>query len=132
MRALVVVLALAPFVASANCGTGGGQCPCPACAGAVSLTVTDEAGNGLTDWLMEATLNGVPVDDFGACAPQNRVGSNCVFGQESGMYHVVVRAAGFETREIAVRVAAPSGADCCNGFFCVGPVNIDARMEPLQ
>jgi hypothetical protein len=129
MRVLgaLVVLFLTPLAMSSNCGVGGGQCEdCVACVNAITLTVTDEDGNEPQGWVMEATQDGEVVDDFGACDEDVRVGGTCSFGVEAGLYRIVVRAPGFETREIAARFAS---SNCCQ---CLVGINVNAVLERAE
>ena len=59
-----------------------------------------------------------------------RFGNACAFGSRTGIYRITVRGPGFETREIAARVAAKSGDNCCDGS-CVTSTTVSAFLDPV-
>jgi hypothetical protein len=109
----VCVLGLALVLVGGVACTGGAACECVPCSSAVTVVVVDTDGDPVDDWTLEATVDGRRVDDFDACDPGARDGNQCSFGVERGVYHIIVRAPGYATREMNVRFAAESGTDCC-------------------
>jgi hypothetical protein len=115
LPAVLSALSVVAFVAtgSTNCDSGG-QCECIPCTSAINLQVFDENDNALgTGWSAEATVDGAVVNDIVNCDESTRFGNSCDFGQETGIYRITIRAAGFLTKQIAARFAAKSGEDCC-------------------
>lgn len=134
LRAFVLLSATSLWLGVlAACPTG--TCECFVCVPnqAVTMSVLDEDGTPLTDWLMDATVDGAVVDDIGSCDPANRATNTCSFGSDLGVYHVVVRAPGFVDKELSVRSAAASGQNCCgSGPPCVANTLVSVFMIPEQ
>ncbi|OGQ26298.1 MAG: hypothetical protein A2138_17370 [Deltaproteobacteria bacterium RBG_16_71_12] len=127
--ALASAAVAAAALVGATCSTNE-ECPCFPCMSAVALTVLDQDGNPLNEpWVMAATLDGVAVDDGGACDPDLRTGNSCAFGNATGVYRIVVDAPGYAPREAAARCAAATGQDCCMGA-CVNETQVVVRLLP--
>lgn len=123
---MLVFLSLA-----ANCGQLG-PCECFACFTAIDLAVFDADGNALdTGWTVEATLDGFAVEDTANCDPELRFGNACSFGSRTGIYRITVRGDGFKPHQMAARVAARSGDNCCNGN-CVASTAVSALLDPAD
>ena len=127
--ALVLTLVAVVFSQGSSCGQAG-VCECSACLSAVDLAVFDAEGEPLdTGWTVEATVDGFGVEDIANCDPEFRFNNACSFGSRSGIYRITVRGTDFEPRELAARVAAKSGEDCCDGI-CIGSTPVNAFLEP--
>lgn len=110
----VGALASVALLATGSDCSNLGQCECFPCQSAVVLNVFDEDSQPLSDWVVEATLDGLPVD-VSACDEAVRISpGTCSFGSETGVYRITVQAPGFQTRQLAARFAARSGEDCCS------------------
>ena len=117
------------FLMGSNCG-GFTDCPCIPCTGAVDMSVVDSAGNALnTGWIVDATVDGVAVPDVSNCDINFRVGNECTFGQDTGIYRINVSGDGFLTRQKTARFAAKSGEDCCR-VACLGPALVEIVLDP--
>lgn len=126
---LVVLCALA------GCSAGTAECTCQPCVvgAAVTLSVIDaRTGAPVTTFLVDATVNGVPMGQPASCEEDAREGNACVFGDEGGLYHLVVGAPGYETREVLVRQADQGVGDlCCDGRVCLTSEEITVALDPL-
>lgn len=105
------------------------ECSCFACnQDAVTLNVFDAGGLPLPIFIVDATLDGVPVDTT-SCNDAVRLGSaTCAFGSDLGVYRVTVQAEGFKTRQVAARFATKSGEDCCM-VGCLGGTTVNVVLE---
>jgi hypothetical protein len=118
------------FSLASTCGQLG-PCECFTCFPAIDLAVFDADGNALdTGWTVEATLDGFAVDDIANCDPEFRFGNACSFGSSTGIYRITVRGQEFEPHEMAARVSARSGDDCCGGL-CVASTSVSAFLDPV-
>lgn len=128
-RALALALSL-PAVAllpGATC-TGPSPCQCSVCSNAIELAVFRADNEALDNsFIVEATLDGLPVEDISNCDPEVRFDNACFFGTASGLYRMTVSGPGFVPRVIAARAAAKSGEDCCN--TCLEPTTVSAFLE---
>jgi uncharacterized protein YigE (DUF2233 family) len=125
---LVVVSCLALAALGSTCGNLG-QCECFPCQSAIVLNVFDEDSQPLTNWSIEASVDGAPVDTT-PCAPEFRINpAGCSFGFETGVYRITVQSPGFRTRQIAARFAAQSGEDCCRCLQFGATVNAFLERE---
>jgi hypothetical protein len=91
-------------------------CECFACGSAITVSVVDASLQPLDAWALEATLNG-DVVDTSDCEAFVRQGNNmCGFGEQTGVYQIVVRTDALE-KSVAARFAARGGREqsCCNG-----------------
>lgn len=114
MRLLFAFIWMLSAVSLAGCGPATDRCDCLVCERAVQLEVVDARGNAVSDFWVEAIVNGERVGQPEECDVAVREQNRCSFGFVVGTYHVVVSAPGFETREVMVRVADQSGgAACC-------------------
>lgn len=120
----------------ASCSSGGDECTCQPCNfdEAVTLTVVDaRTGGPVTTFVVDATVNGQPRGQPEACRPELRTGSSCSFGDEGGLYHLVIGAAGYETREVLVRQADRGAGDlCCNQSVCLSSREVTVSLDPLE
>lgn len=118
-----------------GCTPGGGECMCFLCepSGAVTLTVLDARTQGpLTTFVVDGTVNGVPLGQPSPCRAENREGNACTFGDEGGLYHLVVGAPGYETREVLVRQADGGAGDlCCDQPVCLASARVTVSLDPL-
>lgn len=120
------------FVASAACGPGPGSlCQCSPCTAAITLTVVDARDNTAIDnFSIEAVANGTPLGEPNGCRAEDRTDNTCSFGLETGLYHLVVTAPGYATREAVVRLAEPGGGDlCCRA--CLNSEETTLGLDPL-
>ena len=123
---LALTLTATAFAQGSSCGQLG-VCECLTCTSAIDLAVFDADGEPLASgWTLEATLDGAAID-VSSCDADLRFENVCSFGSQSGIYRMAVRGTGFATRELAARVAAKSGEDCCNNA-CVSSTAVDAFL----
>ena len=134
-RAIVLFSALlglgAAFVGG-GCPGGGPQteCECIVCSDAVLLSVSDaESGQPLEDFRVEVIYNGVPQGEPAACAAESRTDNVCGFGADPGLYHAIVSAPGYETREVVARVASEAASELCC-LACLVPREIAIQLTP--
>lgn len=125
LAAFVVVLGLP------SCGPGQTDCMCLPCTTAVTLTVIDgRTGGPITTFVLDALLNGDPIGQPPECSEETRTGNSCSFGQEPGLYHLVVGAPGYETRETLVRQPDQGSGDiCCRA--CLSSQEITLELDAL-
>lgn len=129
---VLVVVGMAALAVLAACTGGAGTpCPCTICqtSTAVLLTVTDdETGSGIDDFFVEVLRDGEPEQGSPEpldCMEAFRDGNECGFGTGPGVYHVIVSAPGYETREAVVRVAAETNSDlCCRACLSAKPLRM--------
>ena len=117
----------------AGCVDGlSNECGCLLCDGAVGLTVDDaETQEGITNFVVEVVLNGESIGQPTACATRAEDSNSCVFGQDIGVYHVIVRAPGYETREAMVRIADEGSSEiCCSA--CLSPKPLQLKLDPSR
>lgn len=130
-RHLAVLLPVTCLVAvlggGADCNSFG-QCECTPCQSAIVLNVFDEDNQPLADWVVDATLNGAPVDVTNCDETLRVAPGTCSFGFETGVYRISIQAPGFQTRQLAARFAAKSGEDCCSTCLPVG-TTVNAVLE---
>lgn len=125
---LAIASTAAFFSLASTCGRLG-PCECFVCFTAIDLAVFDADGNALdTGWTVEATVDGFAVEDVANCDADVRFGNACSFGSSTGMYRITVRGEELNPRELAARVAARSGDDCCNGG-CALPTAVSAFLD---
>lgn len=109
-------------------------CECTPCepSSAVLLSVIDGRTTApVSTFLVDATVNGVPLGEPAACSLERRENNTCLFGEVSGLYHLVVTAPGYETRELVVRQAGQGGSDrCC--LECLRPSEVTLSLDPLE
>lgn len=123
-------LSAALLVAGADCTGGEEDAFCFLCNQAISLTVTDaQTGAVLTDYHVELILDEEPLGFVSNCESDVRTTDECTFGDVLGIYHLVVSAEGYKTRESIVRVAGFPG-DTCNRA-CISPLLTVVPLEPL-
>ena len=98
---------------TSSCDTQPLQCECIPCGPAIVLVGLDAAGALQTGpWSAVATLDGVEIDTS-SCDQLNRGDSNeCGFGNDPGVYQVVVRSPNGE-KSLAARFSSKVGQDCC-------------------
>lgn len=110
----------------------GFACECFFADRAVTLVVVDDAtARGIDDFFVEAIVNDVPVGEPPECNARFREGNTCSFGEEPGIYHVIVRAPGYATREAVARVAEEADSDlCCNALLASKTVEIALTPDP--
>ena len=99
-------LLLMTLLGLAACAPGGGRdCRCILCDEfAVNLEVVDEAGDPIENFVVETVFNGQPSGEPENCTVDAREGSNrCGLGAETGYYHLIITAGGFEQLELAAR-----------------------------
>jgi hypothetical protein len=90
------------------------NCECFACGSAITISVVDTNMQPLDAWTLEATLDGDTVDTSD-CDAFVRQGNNmCSFGDETGVYQIVVRTEALQ-KSVAARFAARGGQSCCGG-----------------
>jgi hypothetical protein len=98
----------------------------------VNLRVLDAVNDApLEDFVLEAVVNGAPRGVPEGCRPEERNGNTCSFGLETGIYHLVVAAPGYATREALVRLAEPGsgGEQCCR--ICLLSEETTVRLDRL-
>jgi len=121
------------LVSAAGCAPGVGElCECFPCTAAVNLRVLDAVnGAPLEDFVLEAIVNGSLRGVPEGCRPEERNGNTCSFGLETGIYHLVVAAPGYATREALVRLAEPGsgGEQCCR--ICLLSEETTVRLDRL-
>ncbi len=129
------LLVLLVGLALSACSTGG-DCPCLLCepGAAVTLTVTDgSTGAPITTFLVDVAVNDVPLGEPPACSEEQRAGNEfCSFGDDTGLYHLVVAAPGYETREALVRQGEPGGGGLCCRNVCLTAQSITVALDPLE
>jgi len=132
--ALAVGVCVAPLAASLPLGAActGFTCECFFADRAVTLVVVDDAtARGVDDFFVEAIVNDVPIGEPPECNARFREGNTCSFGEEPGIYHVIVRAPGYETREAVARVAEEADSDlCCNALLASKNIEIALTPDP--
>ena len=109
------------------------ECPCTVCGDAVELVVEEEdTGAPISDFVVEVIYNDRPSGEPGDCSVNARDGANsCSFGNDSGIYHVIVSAPGFETREALVRIAEEGSSEiCCDR--CLSQRNLTVGLTPVS
>ena len=131
MSRLLVFLSVFVVMVSAFAACPGdpSACDCFICDRAVTLVLVDSvSGSAIDDFVTEYTLDGAQQGEAvcdGTVTEQNE----CTFGNSPGIYNIVVRAPGFDPREVSARVAleAPSSR-CCSS--CVRPKKILVELDP--
>jgi hypothetical protein len=115
-RVFSIGLSLLCLVAPLACvdGGNGNECECFICESAVALAVIDkDTQEGITNFSVELIWNGTPLGEPFRCQDRAEDSSTCSFGEEPGIYHVIVQAPGYETREGLVRVADEGDSEIC-------------------
>lgn len=119
-----------------GCTPGARECACFPCDvnGVVRLSVRDgPTGGPLSTFVVDATVNGTSIGEPPTCAVEARGGdSSCTFGDEGGLYHLVVGAPGYETREVLVRQPDAAGDLCCNQPICLTLEEVTVALDPLD
>lgn len=94
----------------------------------MNLEVVDEAGDPIENFVVEFVFNGQPSGEPDDCTVEARAGSNrCGIGEETGYYHMIITAGGFEQLEVAARVNEEGGGICCDS--CARPRDVRAVMR---
>ena len=125
MRGFHALLAAVGLWAPSGCGLE--ECTCAPCGAAVNFNVVDAEGNPVGDgWSLEATLDGIPVE-ANSCDPALRAGQSfCFFGTDSGVYRVLLHAAGRPDKEMAIRFPGRAGVNCCGA--CIAGETVVATL----
>ncbi len=126
--ALVALLSACP-------GNGGNVCACSICRDAVSLTVQDsETGAPVIDFLVEVVHNDTTLGEPNSCTADVRDGTNaCAFGDDPGLYKIVIQAPDYETREATVRIAEEEASEiCCAACLRSRETTIDLTRVQLD
>lgn len=128
-RLASLVLASAALLVAA-CAPPPPFCECFVCERAVTMSVVDLDGRAVDAFVVEAIVNDVPQGQPEECAPEGRIANSCSFGAEIGVYHLIVSAPGFKSREVVVRLAEEGAGDiCCQA--CLRGREITVELEPL-
>lgn len=130
---LRVFVALASLLVAAACpgSLPPPECECFPCSTAVQLTVVDgEDGTALNNFEIELILNGEARGTPAGCFSEDRTGNFCEFGSETGVYHMVVTAPGYATREARLRQPERGTGDlCCRA--CLSARVLTVELDPL-
>jgi hypothetical protein len=125
LSATAVLLVVALSLALPTCGPPTDACTCFLCESAVYLEVSDAiSGAPVTDFVVEAILNDVAVGEPDECTSEMRDPTYaCSFGESAGVYHVIVRAPGYDTVEGVVRIAEEDESElCCRACLSAKPL----------
>lgn len=128
------ILVLLVVLALSGCSTDG-DCACLLCepGSAVTLTVVDgSTGGPITTFLLDVAVNDTRIGEPPSCTEEQRAGDEfCSFGDDTGLYHLVVAAPGYQTREAVVRQGEPGGGDLCCRNVCLTPQDLTVALDPL-
>ena len=102
------------------------------CDGAVGLAVDDaDTNEGITNFVVEVIHNGDPMGEPIECQGRAEDSNSCIFGQDVGIYHVIVRAPGYDTREAVVRIADEGSSEiCCSACLSAKPLQL--KLDPSR
>lgn len=127
------LLCLLVVLGAIGCDGEGSECDCVFREDdfAVNLAVFEGLAEiPLNDFTVEAIINDVSVGQPDACRADAREDNTCAFGKEAGIYHVVVRAQGYESVEASLRIASPGrGALCCERRLRPKELNLSLTPE---
>lgn len=107
------------------------RCRCVICRDAVTLTVEDEeTGAAIEDFLVEVVHNDLVIGEPNDCRADVRDENVCAFGQEPGLYKIVIQAPDYETREATVRIGEEDASEICCAA-CLRSREVTVRLKHL-
>jgi hypothetical protein len=123
-----IPLALLTFTSA--CVNGVNECECFFADRAIALNVVDDVQETpIDDFFVELVVNGDARGEPDECSAAFREGNTCSFGDETGVYNVIVRAPLYRTSELVVRVAEESNSEiCCSARLAAK--DVQARLIP--